>query len=241
MGAETGLLFRYRVTFAKGGGWRWVGHLDLQRGWLRLLRRAALPVALSAGYHPHPRLVFAATLPLGCFSREELLDVWLRELRAPEALLASLQRVAPPGIEIFDVTPIALEAPKLPTLVRTAVYKVELGPELAAQLRPRLVALLEATTLIRERRGRSYDLRPLIEQLELATDENVLRMSLVAQPSATGRPDEVLRALDVDPALATITRQRLQLTPWPTPAEAETAETKTAETTWGSGPHVTIA
>ena len=44
--------FRYRVTFAKTIEMRYTSHLDLQRTWDRLLRRARVPLLFTQGYHP---------------------------------------------------------------------------------------------------------------------------------------------------------------------------------------------
>jgi hypothetical protein len=58
--------------------------------------------------------------------------------------------------------------------------------------------MLAAEELPRVRRDKKYDLRPLIEELSLA-DPMELRLRLVARSGATGRPDEVLRALEINP------------------------------------------
>lgn len=205
----TAPLARYRLRFSKDGPLRWVGHLDLQRVWLHTLRRAAVPLAYSTGFHPHPRLVFAASLPLGFIGRAELLELGLTEARAPATLLAELRACAPPGLQLEELVAVEGATPGLGRGLRASEYTVTLDPaRQLAELAPRVEALLAATTLPRERRGRSYDLRPLIEQLELRAD-GVLTMRLSAGASATGRPDEVLRALGADPADATIERMAL--------------------------------
>ncbi len=59
---------------------------------------------------------------------------------------------------------------------------------------------MEATSLPRERRGKNYDLRPLIEELSLPPSPSPLPlifMRLKAQEGATGRPEEVLDALGI--------------------------------------------
>ena len=52
-----------------------------------------------------------------------------------------------------------------------------------------------------------HNLRPLVEALEL--DDEGLWMRLSALPSATGRPDEVLLALELDPLALRIHRTKL--------------------------------
>ncbi len=60
---------------------------------------------------------------------------------------------------------------------------------------------MEADSLPRTRRNKPYDLRPLIEALEVlpATEEGYpcLRMLLSAQEGATGRPEEVLDCMGI--------------------------------------------
>jgi len=67
---------------------------------------------------------------------------------------------------------------------------------------------------------RRYDLRPLIAELRLERwDEGqaVLFLRLQTDERATGRPDEVLAALDLAEAPRAIHRTRLLLAPPPPP------------------------
>ena len=50
---------KLRLRFKKASGLRLLSHHDLLRCFERMLRRAALPVHNTQGFHPHPRLVFA--------------------------------------------------------------------------------------------------------------------------------------------------------------------------------------
>jgi len=50
-------------------------------------------------------------------------------------------------------------------------------------------------TVIRKRRGKDYDMRPLIELMSIVGDDNVagkIFVRLSACPGATGRPSELL-------------------------------------------------
>ena len=70
-------------------------------------------------------------------------------------------------------------------------------PDLKAQVQ----RLLEADSLPRTRRNKPYDLRPLIEALEVlpshAEGSPRLRMVLSARDGATGRPEEVLDCMGI--------------------------------------------
>ena len=65
----------YRIRFAKIGRAAFLGHLDLVRLIARTLRRADLPLAMTRGFSPKPRLVFGPALGLGVPSLGELMDV----------------------------------------------------------------------------------------------------------------------------------------------------------------------
>jgi len=51
-----------------------VSHLDLIRLFDRAVRRAALPVSFTGGFHPGPRISIAQALPLGVTSCGEIMD-----------------------------------------------------------------------------------------------------------------------------------------------------------------------
>ncbi len=203
---------RYRITFAKTEAMRFTGHLDLHRAWERTFRRAALPLAYSAGFSPHPRLVLAAALPLGCVSENDLLDAWLSDDVADEELLRRLAAAAPPGLRVLAVARADAGGLSLPAQVSSAEYNVSLeNPPSTDELEGRCAALLVEDRLPRQRRGKDYDLRPLVEALEVEETGRGLRMRLAAREGATGRPEEVLAALELDPRRAFIRRTGLIL------------------------------
>lgn len=206
---------RLRITFAKTAAMQYTGHLDLHKTWERVMRRARLPLAYSQGFHPQPRMQLAAALPLGFTSECEIGDFWMETAQDLSEARQALEQAAPPGIQIILVTEAPLHSPALQTLVRSADYLVRLRQACPPdEMDRRLAALLAATDLGRERRGKPYNLRPLIEALErvtLADDEAALRMRLAAREGATGRPEEVVEALGWPSAEATYHRQALIL------------------------------
>jgi len=214
---------RLRVTFSKGGTLAYTSHLDLLRAWERALRRAGVPLAYSQGFNPRPRLQLAAALPLGHIGEAELLDVRLERPVTMEGFARALLPVLPAGLAISQVRQVSLQEPALPVQVVAAEYRVTIercpepvegwdGP--AGLVKDRIARLLAATELPRERRGKQYDLRPLIERLEVERaggGEVVLGMQLAAREGATGRPEAVLEALGMGDAFARYHRQRLIL------------------------------
>lgn len=204
---------RVRITFTKQGALRYIGHLDLHRVWERALRRASLPLSYSQGFHPQPKISLAAALPLGFSSRSEVLDVRLNEDIPTEDISERLKDNLPPDIKVLDVQTVDERLPAMQTLVLSAAYDVHLTEPIdGSELKRRVETLMNTESLIRERRGKTYDLRPLIEMLSIITQADGkawLKMTLAAREGATGRPEEVLAALGIEPETARVERTRL--------------------------------
>lgn len=162
---------------------------------------------------------FAAALPLGFSSQCELLDAWLHTPLDPDLARQRLAAKMAPGLTIQRVTEVPLSAPPLQTLTREATYKVSIAETLdKTALRQRIETLLasEAHTreLTRGKKRKVYDLRPLIIAILLHEQEAqrpALIIRLCLMEAKNGRPDEVLRALGLDPALAQVERTEIVL------------------------------
>jgi radical SAM-linked protein len=206
---------RLRVTFSKNGPLTYTSHLDLARIWERSLRRAGAPLAYSQGFNPRPKLQLAAALPLGHTGGAELLDVWLEKPVSVEAFVEVLVPVLPGGLAVGEVCQILVKEPALPTQVVSAEYLVTVEEDGASgEVEARVERVLIADELPHERRGKPYDLRPLIERLWVEREgagEVVLGMQLAARAGATARPEAVLEVLGVRRAFARYHRRRLLL------------------------------
>jgi radical SAM-linked protein len=205
---------RVRITFAKTEAMRFTGHLDLFRTWERTIRRAHLPLAYSQGYRPHPHLVLASALPLGCTSEHELLDIWLGERLPPDEIEAILNRAVPPGIQLVHVVEVDDKEPSLPVQVIAAEFQIRFGCHVPG-LEQRIQELLNSREISRSWRDKPYDLRPLILDLrclpptEAGQQQILVRLS--ARENATGRPEEIIRALGSQPEESFIHRTGLIL------------------------------
>jgi radical SAM-linked protein len=204
---------RIRVKFAKTEPMRFTSHLDLYRAWERLLRRAGIPVTFSQGYNPRPRIQLAAPLPLGITSSCEIIDIWLSNgSHDPGAVKSRLIQVQPPGIEVQEVIFVDPDSPPLQKMVHASEYAVTLLDP-TPNLDPKIATLLNSESILRQRRGKSYDLRPLINNLSLVPGRDItsiqLFMQLSAQEGGTGRPEEVLLELEIPPENTRIVRTSL--------------------------------
>ena len=208
--------YRYRVRFEKDMEVRFTSHLDLHRMWERTCRRASLPLVYSQGFNPRPKLNLASALPLGFSSKDELLDLWLQDHLPLVRIETALRSNVPPGIHIIEVTKIDERERSLQSQVCAATYEVNIPDHEALEIEGEINRIITSSEIIRERRGKRYDLRPLIEDLLFSTaDEHdtKLVMTLTAKEGATGRPEEVCAELGLDPSRVHIERTRLILTP----------------------------
>lgn len=176
------------------------------------MRRAKLPLAYSEGFRPHPKINVAAALPLGITSEEELGEFWLKEVLPLKDVEAQLKGAAPPGMQFQTFEEIVGRVPKLQTQTHNAEYQVELLEEVN-DLEGRVIDLMAQEEIILERKKKGkvkrYNLRPLILNMEIV--EGKIRMQLSLREGATGRADEVIKALKIETQQARITRTRINL------------------------------
>ena len=212
---------RLRLTFSKTGPARFIGHLDLSRTLERSFNRAQIPIAYTQGFNRRPRLSLAAALPLGFTSEYELADIWLAEAVEPAVARTQMMRKMAPGLSISHIAAVPLSAPSLQSLMRSSSYEVCLasGAINHSQLVEGIAKILSAPSLPHQRqRGRGkikkVDLRPLIIDLQAETgagERTKISMELHQSPQGTGRPDDVLAALMIDPHEALIHRTKISL------------------------------
>ena len=96
--------FRYRIVFEKKGPLRFISHNDLMRTWDRLLRRTALPLKLTEGFHAKLKVSSPLSLAVGLEATEEIFDFELTAY-SPGTLVETLVREQSiPGLNIVSVT-----------------------------------------------------------------------------------------------------------------------------------------
>jgi radical SAM-linked protein len=205
-------MMRLRITFAKTDAMRFTSHLDLHRAWERTFRRAGLPLAYTQGFSPHPRLNLASALPLGFTGEAEIIDAWLESDLPIAQITESLNPSLPPGIQLHSLFEVKPSLPALQSVLEANEYWITLLDHVAG-LQEKIEAILDSESILRERRGKTYDLRRLIEALVLqetrSGDPQQLLARLSAREGATGRPEEVLETLGIPPTSARIHRKRL--------------------------------
>ncbi|HEY9889805.1 MAG TPA: TIGR03936 family radical SAM-associated protein, partial [Candidatus Obscuribacterales bacterium] len=113
---------RVRVWLGKLHELALLGHLDLVRLFDRAVRRAAIPIAFTGGFHPGPRISPANALPLGATSSGEIVDF---ELTTPMDLAefrAKLAAQLPADMPIYAVADVPLTHPSATKSLEQAEY-----------------------------------------------------------------------------------------------------------------------
>jgi radical SAM family uncharacterized protein/radical SAM-linked protein len=128
---DTTKVQRLRLTFGKLRDMRLVGHLDLMRLFDRAVRRAALPVAFSGGFHPAPRIMIANALSLGYTSQGEIVEFELREALEPADFQQRLAAELNADLPIYAITELPLSAPVATQALAQAEYQLVIDSETA--------------------------------------------------------------------------------------------------------------
>lgn len=201
------------VTFRKGDDARFLSHLDLTATLEYAVRRAQLPVSLSEGFSPRPRLSVAASLALGYVGEAEILEVTLREAVDPAVVAERLAAALPNGIDIISVEEAVPGAKTAASRLQSAVYRVDL-PVPIADLDERARTLLQSSRLdVQEQRDgqvRRRDLRPMVLGLETVSPQT-LRLEARMDGDGSIRPEQLLMLMDVPTRGVRVTRERIVL------------------------------
>ena len=195
--SEVKQFFRFR--FSKEADLRFISHHDLMRLCERALRRAHLPVAMSEGFNPRPRISLPASLGVGISGCNEVLDFELDEWVRPDEVMRRLAAQLPDGIELKSVQNLPSKPDRCPTQHSYRIPLLEGHPVTEESVRELLAA--ERLLVRRRSKGRikTLDIRPFIERIRC--EDGAILLLLRATEQGTARPEEVLEALGCRPGV----------------------------------------
>jgi radical SAM-linked protein len=216
---------RWQLLFSRAEPALRMRQADLVSAFEQVFRDAGLPLSYTRAVKPRPRIKLAANLPVGIELRNEVVEAYFDEL-VPLDRIEAAGQLFPDGVEFRDAKEVWHGFPSAASQLRGAEYEVEVrGDESLTSdaLRGAVVRLLGARELAgMRRRGESErradagdrDLRPLIEDVEiLELDEKAhtarLRTVLQLDANGAGRPEDVVRALDLPLKVDRAVRTRL--------------------------------
>jgi radical SAM-linked protein len=181
---------RVRSVFAKTGRLRYLSHLELMNALLRALRRAAVPVVLSEGFHPKPDLSFGPPLGVGVAGEREFFDMEVTSPFDVESYTNLLNATLPDGLSVGPMAIVSRQEGTLGSFIRRYQYRV-IGPE--GLLPPAEAALSSRTPFLVEREGKRIDLLLCIESVE--KHEGSFLLTLLEGAGFSVRIGEVVEAL----------------------------------------------
>jgi radical SAM-linked protein len=191
---------RLRIRYAKRGRLRFTSHRDFSRAFERAVARAALPMAYSSGFHPHPRISYAGAAPTGAASEAEYVEIGLAQVVDPADVAAALAEALPEGLDVVTV----VESPGGSLADRLTASRWEIETDgTAADLEVRVAAFLAADAVTVERmtkKGlRSFDSRAAVVSLVVrepdGTDGRPVLDLVLRHTVPAVRPDDVLAGL----------------------------------------------
>lgn len=88
-----------KFYFCKEKLMRFISHLDLMRLFTRAARRAGMPLFISRGFNPHPKVRIKRALKLGIESNKEEAEILLTKNMSGEEFSCRLNAQLPEGIK----------------------------------------------------------------------------------------------------------------------------------------------
>ena len=185
---------KLRVRYAKRGRARFASHRDIGRAVERALRRAAIPMAFSSGFSPHPRISYAGASPTGAASESEYLELGLAARLEPDYVREVLSQALPDGLEVLGV---AEGEGTLADLLTASCWRLDLPGVTAAIAEWAVTELLAQSEHLVERMTktgmRSFDVRSAILRLRVEGEGLIELVSQISAPLV--RPDDIVTAL----------------------------------------------
>lgn len=195
---KTFLAQKTAVRFAKSGAGIYHSHHDMIRFWERAARRAGLPMRLTQGFNPRPRMVFPHALGLGVVSRHEEVEL---EFHAPmklDEVLSRLKDACVGTLEILSAS--ALPPSRKSRQIRESSYLLTGWPGETVRVLPEAAAAVMARDEIRLTRGapgqrREVDIRPFLEELSFDAGQRAVVARFRHDASGSARLDEIAKLL----------------------------------------------
>jgi radical SAM-linked protein len=199
---------KLRIRYAKRGRLRFSSTRDFQRALERALRRAAVPMAFSAGFHPHPKISYANAAPTGTASEAEYFEISVTERVDLQQVRVALDEALPEGLDVLEVVEATPGSPALADRLQASDWSMEFrGMPVTSlvQAAERLLAQERVeVTRVMKNGPRTFDVRGAVVSLVASTAQDgtcaILRM-VVRHTTPAVRPDDVLSALQSVAAL----------------------------------------
>lgn len=174
-----------RLEFTKKGGLKYIAHLDLQRAMARIIKRSGIPIRYTEGFNPHPKMVFALPLSVGCESECELLDVYIvmdekrpgEPLFTTEEFVNAITPILPEGLDLVSAT----YPEKSFKDIKSAVYEIKIDLSSEVSIKDRLSEILSSPMIVMKKSksgDKEVDISPLIFSYSVKEEGKNLSLDL---------------------------------------------------------------
>jgi radical SAM-linked protein len=189
---------KLRIQHAKRDRLRFTSHRDFQRAFERALKRAGVPMAYSAGFSPHPKISYANAAPTGVASEAEYVEIGVVQVVDPDKLLAVLDEVLPPGLDILAV--VEARTPDFVARLEASHWRIELPGTPVATLDQALEKFMASSEVLVDRMTKSglrtFDARTAVIRANVESGADCVILQVVVRHGVPAvRPDDVLAAL----------------------------------------------
>ena len=161
------------MRYAKRGRLRFSSTRDFQRALERAVRRAGVPMAFSAGFHPHPRISYANAAPTGAASEAEYFQLQLTQQCDLEALRAALDASLPQDMAVLRVVEAAPGA--LADLLQASVWQLDFEGVTLETITDAVATFMDRAELLVTRMTKSGAREFDVRQAVLASDVVLVR------------------------------------------------------------------
>jgi radical SAM family uncharacterized protein/radical SAM-linked protein len=219
---------RIRFRVGRTGEPRFLGHLEWMNAWIRTLRRARTPLSYSQGFHAHPKINFAAAVPVGEESEGDYMDVTLKEFIHPSDLLERIKATLPVGFHAYSAEDIPLRTPSLMSSVTGVDYTFVVQGEDPEDLEARIATIMGAEEVLIDRKvknkkrgkGRSQrrppkktapvNIRPMIYGLAISEQNEhqaTIQLTTLLHEGKLAKPKEIIQLLSLNPTTTRILKR----------------------------------
>jgi len=193
---------RVLLKFNKGPSLRWISHLDLIKVFEKALRRADLPVALSQGFNPRPKMSIALPLPVGVSSEGEYLELELSEFMEFQELCNLLNLQLPTELQILKAQELPEKSPAIMSQVEASEYSIHIPADTKfSEEIERIIEILISKTEIlvqyqnKEGKNKIQDIKPGIRSCKWLKETSCIHLVIETSSRLFIRPQFVLQAI----------------------------------------------
>ena len=198
---------KLRIRYAKRGRLRFSSTRDFARALERALRRSGVPMAFSAGFHPHPKISYANAAPTGTASEAEYFEISVTERVDPEAVRVALDEALPPDLDVLEV--VQAGPGSLAERLEASVWRLEMrgvtSGSLAYAVERFLAVDVAEVTRMFKTGAKTFDVRSAVVSMVATRSDDgscaILQM-VVRHTTPSVRPDDILTALHAVTELA---------------------------------------